>query len=460
MTLSPTGCTLSEAEEFLAAHPEIEAVDLVLTDANGIGRGKIIRRHELPGAYQEGRNLPCSILGLDVCGDDVHETGLTWERGDEDQRAWPIPGTLKPIAGTTPPRAQLLMSVFEQDGRPAGADPRLSLVRQLDRLTARGLKAAGAFELEFFLFNAEPGPDGRPVPARGLTGGRPGHGTQVYTVDELNLMEPLFSDIYAMAAAQDIPLETMISEFAAGQYELTLHYRNDVLRAADDLIMLKGIVRHAARRHGLAACFMAKPFGDKTGSGMHFHVSVWDRDGNIFTEKPGEKWSPALLHAMGGLAATMPESMLVFAPHANSWRRFASASYAPISTSWGVNNRSVALRVPASGPKARRIEHRPTGVDANPYLVAATIIAGILKGLDEKLDPGPEVTGNGYEAAPNPAMPRDWRSAIDAARESAFLKDALGEAMHHAFCAIKQAEQLRVASTVPDIDYALYLHAV
>src|SRR5690606_31972612 len=103
-------------------------------------------------------------------------------------------------------------------------------------------------------------------------------------------------------------------------------------------------------------------------------------------------------HALGGLSATMAESMLVFAPHANSWRRFVSQSYAPVAPSWGVNNRSVALRIPAGNTAARRIEHRPSGVDANPYLVAATVLAGINKGLDEKLDPGPETTGNGYEA--------------------------------------------------------------
>ena len=110
-------------------------------------------------------------------------------------------------------------------------------------------------------------------------------------------------------------------------------------------------------------------------------------------------WSPTLLHALGGLSPTMAESMLVFAPHANSWRRFVSQSYAPIAPTWGVNNRSVALRVPAGDAKNRRIEHRPSGVDANPYLVAATVLAGIAKGLDEKLDPGPETTGNGYENA-------------------------------------------------------------
>ncbi len=136
--------------------------------------------------------------------------------------------------------------------------------------------------------------------------------------------------------------------------------------------------------------------------------------------KPAERaWSLPLLHALGGLIQTMAESMLVFAPHANSWRRFVSQSYAPVAPTWGVNNRSVALRVPAGDAKNRRIEHRPSGVDANPYLVAATVLAGIVKGLDDRLDPGPETTGNGYEAAvTRTTMPVDWRAAIEAARAS------------------------------------------
>ena len=158
----------------------------------------------------------------------------------------------------------------------------------------------------------------------------------------------------------------------------------------------------------------------------------------------------------------MAESMLVFAPHANSWRRFVSQSYAPVAPTWGVNNRSVALRVPAGNAANRRIEHRPSGVDANPYLVAATVLGGIAKGLDEKLDPGPEVTGNGYEAGGHlrAHMPADWRSAIEAAKASAFLKEALGADLHRTFTAIKQAEYLRVARTVSELDYHLYLHEV
>jgi glutamine synthetase len=196
---------------------------------------------------------------------------------------------------------------------------------------------------------------------------------------------------------------------------------------------------------------------------MHFHVSLQDASGrNVLMEEREGTWSPNLLHALGGLSATMAESMLVFAPHANSWRRFVSQSYAPVAPTWGVNNRSVALRVPAGNIAARRIEHRPSGVDANPYLVAATVLAGIAKGLDEKLDPGPETTGNGYEAtASQPStMPPDWRSAIEAAKASAFLKRALGDDMHRTFTAIKFAEYLRVARTVSELDYHLYLHEV
>jgi glutamine synthetase len=156
----------------------------------------------------------------------------------------------------------------------------------------------------------------------------------------------------------------------------------------------------------------------------------------------------------------MGESMLVFAPHANSWRRFASQSYAPVSPSWGVNNRSVALRIPAGDIKARRIEHRPAGVDANPYLVAATVLAGVRKGMAESIDPGPETTGNGYEDEGGTAIPTDWRSAIDAAKRSDFLKGALGDDLHRTFTAIKAAEYARVMRTVSEVDFDLYLHTV
>ncbi|MEY5037635.1 MAG: hypothetical protein RL472_741 [Pseudomonadota bacterium] len=460
-TLSPSGSSVTEAETFLEAHPEIEAFDIILHDSNGIGRGKIIRRHELLSIYKSGRHMPISILGLDICGEDVHETGLIWDQGDGDRRAWPIPGTLVPLAGTNPPRGEVFLSLYNLDGSQMTSDPRHALQNQVDAMAAEGLFPAGAFELEFFLLENDRDANGKMIPARDVLDRRRNSKTDVYSVDQLHGMLPLFNDVYAGAKAAGIKAETLISEFAPGQYELTLHYRENVMQAADDLMRLKRLVRLHARQHGVTACFMAKPNENYAGSGMHFHVSMQDAKGqNVFVEAVEGQYNDTIKHAIGGLQQTMGESMLVFAPHANSWRRFASQSYAPVSPTWGVNNRSVALRIPAGDIRARRIEHRPAGVDSNPYLVAATVLAGIRHGLKHQIDPGPEVTGNGYDAESPVVMPDDWRSAIKLAQGSEFLKAALGEDMHRTFTAVKAAEYARVMRTVSEVDFDLYLHTV
>jgi glutamine synthetase len=460
---SPSGSMPAEAEAFLAENPDIEAFDIVLHDSNGIGRGKIIRRHELMSVFANGRLMPISILGLDICGEDVHETGLIWDHGDGDLRTWPIPGTLTRLHGTSPPRGEVLLSLYTLDGAPMTSDPRHALQAQVDALASEGLFPAAAFELEFFLLANDRDENGKVHAADAVLDGRRTRKTEVYSVDHLHGMEPLFSEIYAGAALAGIKAETVISEYGAGQYELTLHYRENVMQAADDLVRLKRIVRLAARRFGVTACFMAKPLEDFAGSGMHLHVSLQDENGkNRFAESKEGEWNSAVLHALGGMRATMGESMLVFAPHANSWRRFSSESYAPVSANWGVNNRTVALRIPAGPVNARRIEHRPSGVDANPYLVAATVLAAVRHGLQHQIHPGPATTGNGYddEVAESAGIPRDWRSAIEVAKHSEFLRTALGPDMHQTFVAVKAAEYARVARTVSNVDYDLYLHTV
>ncbi|MBS0364859.1 MAG: glutamine synthetase [Proteobacteria bacterium] len=442
----------AEAESFLAAHPDIEAFDLVLIDVNGIARGKIIRRHELLPLYREGRHLPGSILGLDVSGEDVEETGLVWSDGDADRRAWPIADSLVPLPWTSPPRGQVRVSLFELDGTPMPADPRHALARQQQALQAAGLQPVMAFELEFYLLDprSDAEPQAGPLPLTGL----PPQTIGVYGVDELDRLEPFTAALYSAAQAQALPLETLISEYAPGQYELTLHHRDDALRAADDLVMLKRLLRALALRHGLRACFMAKPFAQRAGCGMHLHASLLDRSGdNVFADY-GAQLAQTLQHAVGGLLDTMTESMLVFAPHLNSWRRFASGSYAPTAPTWGSNNRSVAVRVPAGAAAGRHLEHRMAGVDANPYLVAATVLAGMHRGMQGQCDPGPPATA--YVAADSATLPPDWRSAIAAATGSAFLADALGSGLHAVLLAIKRAEYRRFAATVTPLELALY----
>jgi hypothetical protein len=215
---SPSGSSVSEAEAFLAAHPDIEAVDIVLHDSNGIGRGKIIRRSELLSVYESGRFMPMSILALDICGEDVHETGLIWDQGDGDLRAWPVPGTLTAMHGTRPPRAEVLLSLYSLDGAPMSSDPRHALQSQVDALAAEKRYPAAAFELEFVLVANDRDVDGRLRPADAVLDGRMSNKTEVYSVDHLHGMEPLFSDVYAGAALAGIEAETVISEYAPGQY--------------------------------------------------------------------------------------------------------------------------------------------------------------------------------------------------------------------------------------------------
>jgi glutamine synthetase len=156
----------------------------------------------------------------------------------------------------------------------------------------------------------------------------------------------------------------------------------------------------------------------------------------------------------------MAESMLVFAPNANSYRRFRHQSYAPVAPTWGVNNRSVSLRVPAGAATTRHIEHRVSGADANPYLVAAAVLGGVYEGITTQSDPGPPVTGNGYESAAAATLPRDWLSAIRAAESSTFLRESLGEAFLRAFIAIKTQEWNKFNALVPPADCDWYLDTV
>ncbi len=444
-----------EARDFLERNPDIEAVQLVITDANGVGRGKNIAREELESLYAGGRSVAGSILGLDVTGEDVEETGLVWSVGDADQSCRPIAGTLGRAPWLGRPTAQLLGSLFELDGRPAAADPRHALARVVQRLQGRGLNPVIAVELEFYLLQRDDA--GPPQPARGLVSGARSNRIDAYGLGRLDDMSPLFDDLYAAARALNLPVRTLMSEYAPGQFEITLEHRADALRAVDDAILFKRAVRGVAARHGCVACFMAKPFAERAGAGMHLHASLADdQGGNVFAaEDPAG--TALLRHAIGGLRETMGEGMAVFAPHANSYRRFRALSYAPVAATWGINNRTVSLRIPAGPPSSRHLEHRVAGADANPYLVAALVLAAMSRGIERGTDPGPPVEGNGYAQASARELPTHWPEALERAAASEFMADALGADFLAVFLAIKRRECEKFGALVTDRDYEWYL---
>jgi glutamine synthetase len=446
--------TLADAEAFLAANPDIAFIDILFNPMSGPPRGKRIRPHELLTVYGHGRYLPGSITVVDMNGADCEETGLVWEDGDADRLAKPAPNTLFKAPWLGDDVAQCVLSLYELDGRASDLDPRHVLQRVIDSFTADGLTPDVACELEFYLCDQRYEGQAASLPSSSITGHHP-TGNEVYGLRELDDHMPYLRDLYDAAAAQGLPIEAAISEFAPGQLEIGLEHRADALRVADEAMMFKRLVKGCAVPHGVEATFMAKPFEGRAGNGQHLHVSVLDKDGNnIFgSEKP--EGTPALRHAIAGMQALLPAGMAIFAPNQNSYRRFVGNSYAPVAATWGVNNRTVGLRVTAGPPKSRHVEHRVSGADANPYLALAAMLAGVHYGLTNKLDPGPPIVGDGYAQADKApvTLPKHWYAAVDTFEASDILKDYLGARFHAMYIIVKRTEQDRYNTHIPVVDY-------
>lgn len=445
-----------EAEAFLAANPQVRSIELFLIDANGVPRGKLLHRDELLAIYDNGRPLPSSILALTLLGEDVEGTGLVWDVADADCWTYPLPGSLTVQPWRTTPTGQLQVSMHPEQGLPAApADPRHVLAQTIDRLKADGYHPVMAVELEFYLLDRQRDANGRPQPALQANGVRP-QAPQVYGIYELEQLQPFLDDLYAACEAQGLPVRTAISEYAPGQVELTLEHRFDALQAIDEGVRYKRLVKGVANKHGLQACFMAKPFSDQAGSGLHLHVSLADEEGHNLYASDDPHGTPLLRHSIGGMMHTLTDSLAIFCPHANSYRRFQASSYAPLAKSWGVNNRTVSFRVPGGLAQSRHIEHRICGADANPYLAAAALLAGIHLGIRQQIDPGAPIVGNGYEQATD-FLPTDWLTALLALERSSWAREALGEGFIKVYLAIKWQEYRLFNAEVGEQDWRWYL---
>ncbi|WP_040260935.1 glutamine synthetase family protein [Pseudomonas massiliensis] len=444
-----------EARLFLQEQPDIELFELFILDASGVPRGKLLHREELLDTYRSGRPLPSTMLGLTLQGEDVEGSGLVWDVGDIDCRAYPLPGSLVPLPWRQIPTAALQVSMHPVEGMPATvADPRHLLAGAIQRLEAIGLHPVMACELEFYLLDQQRDGQGRPQPALDADGGRP-RATQVYGLRELEQIEPFLADLYSACRLQGIPARTAISEYAPGQVEITLEH-GPALQAMDQAVRYKRLVRGVAHRHGMQACFMAKPFGHLAGTGMHMHVSLADDRGRNLFASEDKAGTPLLGQAVGGMLEHLLDSLLLFCPNANSYRRFQANSYAPLAPTWGVDNRTVSLRVPGGPASSRHIEHRVCGADANPYLAAAAILAAIEDGIRRQLDPGAPVQGNGYAQATT-FLPTDWLSALNAFEASPWVREAFGDGFRRVYLAVKRAEYRQFMAEVSEQDWRWYL---
>jgi len=438
--------------------PDCELVDLILPDMNGLLRGKRVTRSALEKVYADGICLPMSLIATDITGNTVEETGLGYDIGDEDRICRPVPGTLRPVPWSPRPMAQLLLSMEDANGSAFEANPREVLKRVLDRYAARGLKPVVAVELEFYLFDRLPDAHGRPQPPINAHTGARNMSTQVYYIEDLNDFHDFIDAVADACRIQGIPADTAVAEYAPGQFEINLKHRDDALLACDDAIYLKRAIKSIAQKQGLQASFMAKPLVDQAGSGLHIHASVLDANGdNIFACTPDAPCD-ALRHAIGGLQRSAKDCLLLFAPNANSYRRFVLNAFVPLNEVWGFNNRTVAMRVPHSDEKNTRIEHRIAGADANVYLATAAVLAGMLDGIEHGYDPGAPVVGNAYEQTE--IKTPYWRDSIRDFMASDFIADQFGERFRHIYGQQKLKELHSFYREVTTLEYDWYLRSV
>jgi glutamine synthetase len=326
----------------------------------------------------------------------------------------------------------------------------------LDRFRESRLTPVCALELEFYLIDrartSEAGPQ---PPLDPRTGARESTGS-VYGVDDLDRFQEFLLSLAKAAAHQGVPVSATSKEYAPGQFEANLKHQSDARHAADHAVLLQQIVKAAARSNGFDATFMAKPYADRAGNGLHIHLSLLDANGrNIFDDGTAEG-SEKLRHAIGGLQATMAESMALFAPSVNSYRRFQPDMFAPVNRRWGVNNRSAGMRVPAGPSEARRIEHRVAGADANPYLALAAVLAGVHHGLENKLDPGPPAVGN-VSRDPDLSLPFTIDDALQRLEQASILPTYFGEETLALYRETKRIEAQRVRRIIPPVEHEWYL---
>lgn len=451
---------LSELKAYLQAHPDTRFMELLAPDMVGVLRGKRAGPDDFEKVFGRGINHCGSAVVLDTKGSCFEGAGYGWEDGDPDVRARAVPGSLAPVPWATLPTAQVLLELFNLDGSEYFLDPRHVLRRALKPLTEIGLHPVMATELEFYLVEHDgrtwlpgvsriPGSDVRQT------------GFQFGVFEDLEEIDAFLSDLDSICQEQNLPAGAALSEYAPGQFEVNLHHVDSPELACDHAVLLKRAVKAAARSNDLAATFMAKPFADTAGSGLHLHISLLDDDGNnVFAGKSKDGlWSDTLRHAIGGMAQTMAEGMAVFSINANSYRRYSLHAYVPRSPNWGPNHRSLALRIPLSSAKNTRIEHRVAGADANPYLVAAAVFAGMHHGIANKIEPGPMV--HEREAVEEArTLPTQWPVALDAFDNGKILPKYIGEDYHRIFGICRREESERFQAEISDRDYEWYLRAV
>ena len=443
-----------QLDQFLTDNPDIEMFEVLLHDLNGVQRGKWLPRDKINKVFSGGYKMPLSSCALDCWGRDQEE--LIAATGDADGICVPHPETLAVVPWADKKTAQIIVSMSNETGDlPYAGDCRSVLQGVVDRFTELGLTPVVASEMEFHLLSLDRDKFGVPQHTQTALDGSPAIGGHTYGIDTMRDTASLMDAIIDATKQQNLPVDTLITEFGPSQFEINLYHQDCAVRACDQGSMLKRAIRSIAHQHDKIASFMAKPFADQVGNGMHVHFSLLDQQGKNVFDNATSEGSELLNHAVAGCLATMADSMAIFAPNINSFRRMVPGCYAPLTANWGYENRTTALRIPGGEHRAMRIEHRVAGADTNPYLTVAAILAGALHGIENKLKAPSAVVGDAGDA--KPTLPHFWNDAIGVFEKSSFIKEYLSEELQTNYARCKRQEKHEFDSRVTLMEYDAYL---
>lgn len=441
---------------WLDDHPEVRNIRCGAADLNGIARGKRVPVRFARKLEEEGTRFPLSVLNLDIWGEDVEDSPLVFEIGDPDGVLRPTERGYVTMPWLSEPTALLPLWMYHEDGRPFDGDPRHALRAVLERYATLGLTPVVATEMEFYLVD-DSGKELRAPPSPRSGKRRPG--AEILSLRALDAFDSFFNQLYDHCDAMDIPAEAAISEVGLGQFEINMVHQPDALKAADDAWLFKMLVRGLARNHGFAASFMAKPYDDEAGNGLHVHFSVIDAEGkNVFANGTHEG-TATLRHAIAGCLRGIPDLALVYAPHGNSYERLVPESHAPTGVCWAYDNRTASVRVPGGSFAARRVEHRVAGGDVNPYLFLAAVLGSALIGIEDGLQPPPPIEGNAYDQELR-QIPATWAEAIEAFDQSELVRRIFPEQLIANLVMTKRQELHYLEELTPQQQIELYLDTV
>lgn len=422
-------------------------------DLDGIFRGKLMSVDKLLSVAEGGFGFCDVVFGWDCADrllDGLEATG--WHTGYPDTAARLDPVTRRVLPWE--PGTGLVLADFWEPatGAPLPICPRQTLKRVLARAAAHGCAVKAGFEYEFFFFRETPATL-RAKAYRGLETLSPG--MFGYSVLRASQHAPLVHQIFDELAGAGVEIEGMHTETGPGVYECALRYAGG-LEAADRAALFKTAVKEIASRHGLTACFMAKWSADLPGCSGHVHVSLWDEASghNRFRYGPGP--GADLQRFVGGVVAGLPELTVLAAPTVNAYKRLVTNTWAPTTATWGVENRTTAVRVIPGGPASTRVEFRLPGADANPYLALAAVVGLGLLGWERNEAPPEPVTANAYAAPGAPPLPRTLGEAADRFVASERAAALLGEAFVKHYAATRRWEERQYQAAVTDWELARY----